>query len=41
MMQRLFSPLIYAGKEHPELMDKKGKTIFITYVEFEEYYPHL
>lgn len=33
--------LIYAGKEHPELVKEAGKTIFITYIEFEEYYPHL
>ncbi len=33
--------LIYAGKEHPELSRENGKTIFLTYIEFEEYYPHL
>jgi len=33
--------LIYAGKEHPELSEKDGKIIYITYIEFEEYYPHL
>ncbi len=33
--------LIYAGKEHPGLADQNGKVIYITYVEFEEYYPHL
>lgn len=33
--------LIYAGKEHPALSKGEGKTIYITYVEFEEYYPHL
>lgn len=36
-----YPPLIYAGKEHPELSEKKGKVIYITYVEFEEYFPHL
>lgn len=33
--------LIYAGKEHPSLSVNNGKIIYITYVEFEEYYPHL
>jgi len=36
-----YPKLIYAGKEHPELSIDNGKTIFITYVEFEEYFPHL
>jgi len=36
-----YSRLIYAGKEHPELAEDNGKTIYITYIEFEEYYPHL
>jgi hypothetical protein len=33
--------LIYAGKEHPSLSEENGKIIYITYIEFEEYYPHL
>jgi hypothetical protein len=33
--------LIYAGKEHPELCEKNGKIIYLTYIEFEEYFPHL
>jgi len=33
--------LVYAGKEHPELSQNNGKTIYITYIEFEEYFPHL
>jgi len=33
--------LIYAGKEHPSFAKDSGKTIYITYIEFEEYYPHL
>ena len=33
--------LIYAGKEHPSLSANNGKIIYITYIEFEEYYPHL
>lgn len=33
--------LIYAGKEHPFLSKENGKIIYATYVEFEEYYPHL
>lgn len=33
--------LIYAGKEHPELAREDGRTIYLTYIEFEEYYPHL
>ena len=36
-----YIPLIYAGKEHPCLSDQNGKVIYITYIEFEEYYPHL
>jgi hypothetical protein len=36
-----YSPLIYAGKEHPELSGDDGRTIYVTYVEFEEYLPHL
>ena len=33
--------LIYAGKEHPELAEDDGKIIYVTYIEFEEYFPHL
>ena len=33
--------LIYAGKEHPELASDDGRTIYLTYIEFEEYFPHL
>ncbi|MGE5401577.1 MAG: DUF4185 domain-containing protein [Ignavibacteriales bacterium] len=33
--------LIYAGKEHPAISGGNGKTIYVTYIEFEEYYPHL
>jgi hypothetical protein len=33
--------LIYAGKEHPSLSDEGGKVLYITYIEFEEYYPHM
>jgi hypothetical protein len=36
-----FIPLIYAGKEHPTLSDEGGRVIYLTYIEFEEYYPHL
>lgn len=36
-----YPPLVYAGKEHPSLSADGGKTIYLTYVEFEEYYPHL
>lgn len=31
----------YAGKEHPELAEQDGRVIYLTYIEFEEYYPHL
>lgn len=31
----------YAGKEHPTLAIDGGKTIYLTYIEFLEYYPHL
>lgn len=34
-------PLVYAGKEHPELAKENGKVIYLTYVEFEEYFPRL
>lgn len=37
----LYPTLIYAGKEHPFLSKKNGKVIYATYIEFEEYYPHL
>jgi hypothetical protein len=33
--------LIYAGKEHPELAGEHGRKIYLTYIEFEEYFPHL
>ena len=33
--------LIYAAKEHPSFVKDDGKTIYVTYIEFEEYYPHL
>jgi hypothetical protein len=33
--------LIYAGKEHPELTEENGRILYITYIEFEEYFPHL
>lgn len=36
-----YPALTYAGKEHPELSDNDGKIIYITYIEFEEYFPHL
>jgi hypothetical protein len=33
--------MIYAGKEHVELAKDNGRTIYMTYIEFEEYFPHL
>ncbi len=33
--------LVYAGKERPELAEEDGKIIYVTYIEFEEYFPHL
>ncbi len=36
-----YPTLIYAGKEHPMLSKNNGKTIYVTYIEFEEYFPHL
>ena len=36
-----YPPLVYAGKEHPELSCENGRVVYITYVEFEEYFPHL
>jgi hypothetical protein len=33
--------LIYAGKEHPNLAREDGRILAVTYIEFEEYYPHL
>ncbi|MEW6193603.1 MAG: DUF4185 domain-containing protein [Bacteroidota bacterium] len=36
-----YPQLIYAGKEHPALSKNNGQIIYITYIEFEEYYPHL
>lgn len=31
----------YAGKEHPSLSEDRGRVIYLTYVEAEEYFPHL
>jgi hypothetical protein len=36
-----YPTLIYAGKEHPFFSKENGRIIYATYVEFEEYYPHL
>lgn len=36
-----YIPLLYAGKEHPCLAEENGRVIYLTYIEFEEYYPHL
>jgi hypothetical protein len=36
-----YPTLIYAGKEHPELAGEGGRRIYLTYIEFEEYFPHL
>jgi Domain of unknown function (DUF4185) len=36
-----YPPLIYAGKEHPTLSEDGGRVIYLTYIEFEEYFPHL
>ena len=33
--------ITYAAKEHPELAEDKGRVLYITYIEFEEYFPHL
>jgi hypothetical protein len=38
---RPYPKMIYAGKEHVELAKDDGRTIYITYIEFEEYFPHL
>jgi hypothetical protein len=34
-------PVVYAGKEHAEYARNNGKFIYVTYIEFEEYYPRL
>ena len=36
-----YPQLIYAGKEHPELSEENGRVLYLTYIEFEEYFPHL
>jgi len=36
-----YEPLIYAGKEHPQLSGDGGRVLYLTYIEFEEYFPHL
>jgi hypothetical protein len=36
-----YPTLVYAGKEHPELSEQGGRVIYLTYVEFEEYFPRL
>jgi len=38
---RPYPKMIYAGKEHVELAKDNGRTIYVTYIEFEEYFPHL
>jgi hypothetical protein len=38
---RPYPKMIYAGKEHPELAEDNGRIIYMTYIEFEEYFPHL
>ncbi len=38
---RPYPKMIYAGKEHVELAGDNGRIIYITYIEFEEYFPHL
>lgn len=35
------APSYYAGKEHPELAGEKGRVLYVTYVESNEYFPHL
>ncbi len=41
MVNLPYPQLIYAAKEHPALAKEGGRTIYITYIEFEEYFPHL
>jgi hypothetical protein len=36
-----YPTLIYAGKEHPALAEDGGRVLYVTYIEFEEYFPHL
>jgi hypothetical protein len=36
-----YPALIYAGKEHAEIAAEGGRKIYLTYIEFEEYFPHL
>ena len=36
-----YPTLVYAGKEHPEMSAQSGRVIYLTYVEFEEYFPRL
>ncbi len=36
-----YPDLLYAGKEHPWLSKNDGQTIYVSYIEFEEYFPHL
>jgi len=36
-----YPPLIYAGKDQPELSEAKGSIISIIYFQFEEYCPRL
>jgi hypothetical protein len=36
-----YPPQFYAGKEHPALSEQNGKILYITYVDFDEYFPHL
>jgi hypothetical protein len=36
-----YVPWVYAAKEHPELSGHGGRIVYITYIQFEEYFPHL
>ena len=36
-----YPKLIYAGKEHVELSEENGRIIYVTFIEFEDYFPHL
>jgi len=36
-----FPNMIYAAKEHAELSREGGRIVYVTFIEFEEYYPHL
>lgn len=39
--EKKYPVITYAAKEHPELARDGGRVLYVTYIEHEEYFPHL